>query len=146
AQISDGENGGVIMNEFPGHYKGTWSSLGTQGVVGLNGTEYLELLSQAGVGEDDFEPIQPLHQHALWSRVPGTPSPEAVARAMEEARKADHRFHMEGGSWTSDLNWVRGYESVLDPIRALSAKFHQVADRTDRHSLAYRNALYHLLM
>jgi len=146
AQISDGENGGVIMNEFPGHYKGTWSSLGTQGVVGLNGTEYLELLSQAGVGEDDFEPIQPLHQHALWSRVPGTPSPEAVARAMEEARKADHRFHMEGGSWTSDLSWVRGYESVLDPIRALSARFHQVAGRADRRSLAYRNALYHLLM
>jgi hypothetical protein len=146
AQISDGENGGVIMNEFPGHYKGSWSGLGTRGVVGLNGTEYLELLSQAGVGEDDFEPIQPLHQRTLWSRIPGKPTPESVARAIEDARKADHRFHMEGGSWTNDLSWVRGYDSVLDPIRALSARFHQVAGRADRRSHAYRNALFHLLM
>jgi hypothetical protein len=146
AQISDGENGGVIMNEFPDHYKGAWHGLGTQGVVGLNGTEYLELLSQAGVSEDDFEPIQPLHQRALWSRISGKPAPESVARAIEEARKADHRFHMEGGSWTNDLSWVRGYDSVLDPIRALSARFHQVAGRAERRSHAYRNALFHLLM
>jgi len=146
AQISDGENGGVIMNEFPGHYKGAWSSLGTQGVVGLNGTEYLEMLLRSGVSEDDFEPIQPLHQRALWSRIPGSPSPESVARAIEEAKKADHRFHMEGGSWTNDLSWVRGYDSVLDPIRSLSARFHQVTGKADRRSHAYRNALFHLLM
>jgi hypothetical protein len=146
AQISDGENGGVMMNEFPDRYKGAWAGLGTEGVVGLNGTEYLELLSQAGVSEDDFEAIRPLHQHALWSRISGEPSPESVARAIEEARKADHRFHMEGGSWTNDLSWVRGYESVLDPIRSLSARFHQVAGRADPRSHAYRNALFHLLV
>jgi hypothetical protein len=146
AQISDGENGGVIMNEFPDHYKRAWHELGTQGVVGLNGTEYLDLLAQAGVSEEHFEPIQPLHQRALWSRIPGTPTPEAVARAIEEAKKADHRFHMEGGSWTNDLSWVKGYDSVLDPIRALSARFHQVAGQADPRSHAYRNALFHLLM
>jgi hypothetical protein len=69
-----------------------------------------------------------------------------VARAIEEAKKADHRFHMEGGSWTNDLSWVKGYDSVLDPIRALSARFHQVAGQADPRSHAYRNALFHLLM
>src|SRR5262249_50636954 len=106
AQISDGENGGVMMNEFPDHYRRAWHSLGTQGVVGLNGTEYLELLSTAGLSENDWEPVQPLHQRAIWSRVGDTTSPERVAQAIEAARKADHRFHMEGGSWTNDLSWV----------------------------------------
>jgi len=148
AQISDGENGGVIMNEFPGHYKSAWHGLGTEGLVGLNGTEYLELLGSAGISENDFDPIQPLHQHALWTRVPGEPTPERVGQAIEAARKADHRFHMDGGSWTSDLSWVRGYESVLGPIQALSAKFHQTLDgrRADPRSHAYRNALFHLLV
>jgi hypothetical protein len=147
-QISDGENGGVMMNEFPGHYNGVWHGLGTEGVVGLNGTEYLELLRAGGFGEEGDEPIQPLHQAALWARVKGEVSPERVGTAMEEARKADHRFHMEGGSWTNDLSWVKGYESVLDPIRALSARFHETLARRkpDTQSHAYRNALFHLLV
>jgi hypothetical protein len=148
AQISDGENGGVMMNEFPDHYRRVWHELGTEGVVGLNGTEYLDLLAREGLTADDFEPIQPLHQHAIWSRVRGVSSPERVEEAMQAARKADHRFHMEGGSWTNDLSWVRGYESVLDPIRTLSAKFHEVAGGrpADTRSHAYRNALFHLLV
>jgi hypothetical protein len=147
AQISDGENGGVMMNEFPGHYKSAWHGLGTEGVVGLNGTEYLELLGSSGISENDFDPIQPLHQQALWSRIPGEPSPERVAQAIEAARKADHRFHMEGGSWTSDLSWIKGYESVLGPIQALSAKFHRTTDgKADPRSHRYRNALFHLLV
>ncbi|HEX7897816.1 MAG TPA: glycosyl hydrolase family 57 [Planctomycetota bacterium] len=144
AQISDGENGGVMMNEFPGHFNGVWHGLGTEGVVGLNGTEYLELVRAAGFAEADDEPIQPLHQAALWSRVKAGAS---VEKAMEEARKADHRFHMEGGSWTNDLSWVKGYDSVLDPIRKLSATFHETVGRrpVDTRSHAYRNALLHLL-
>lgn len=147
-QISDGENGGVMMNEFPGHYKSVWHHLGTEGVVGLNGTEYIELVRAAGFKEESDEPVQPLHQGALWSRVSGEPTPEKVSKAIEDAKKADHRFHMDGGSWTNDLSWVKGYESVLDPIRQLSASFHEVMRRKnpDRRSQAYRNALMHLLV
>ena len=133
-----------MMNEFPGHFNGVWHGLGTEGVVGLNGTEYLELVREAGFAEADDEPIQPLHQSALWARVKAGAT---VEKAMEEARKADHRFHMEGGSWTNDLSWVKGYDHVLDPMNRLSAEFHRRLDtRTlDRRSHAYRNALYHLL-
>src|SRR5436190_12172165 len=142
-QISDGENGGVMMNEFPGNYKNVWHQIGTEGVVGINGTEYLELLQAAGISEKDFEPVQPLHQHAIWQRIGSNLTPENVAKAIEEAKKSDHRFHFEGGSWTNDLSWVRGYENVLDPMNKLSAQFHKELDSqsVDRRSQAYRNAL-----
>ena len=146
-QIADGENGGVMMNEFPQNFNQAWHGLGTEGVVGIGGTEYLELLAQAGLTEKDFEPIQPLHQHALWQRVAGAPTPEKVAAAMAEAKQADHRFHMDGGSWTSNLSWVSGYANVLDPMNKLSALFHEKLDgrKIDRRSGAYRNALLHNL-
>ena len=147
-QISDGENGGVMMNEFPPAYKRVWPEMGTEGVVGLNGTEYIELLGAVGLSTEDFAPIQPLHQQAIWQRVGNKPSPDAVAKAIEEAKRSDHRFHMDGGSWTNNLSWVHGYKNVLDPMNALSALFHEKLDgRTaDRRSHAYRNALYHLLL
>jgi hypothetical protein len=147
-QISDGENGGVMMNEFPPAYKRVWPEIRTEGVVGLNGTEYLELFGAAGVSTEQFAPIQPLHQGAIWGRVGTKPSPDAVAKAIEEAKRADHRFHMEGGSWTNNLSWVRGYESVLDPMNRLSALFHEKLDSraVERRSHAYRNALYHNLV
>jgi hypothetical protein len=33
------ENGGVMMNEFPGHYRRVWDDVDAEGVVGMNGTE-----------------------------------------------------------------------------------------------------------
>jgi hypothetical protein len=111
-----------MMNEFPGHYRRVWDEVDAEGVVGMNGTEYLERLEAAGFSEKDFEPIQPLHQHAIWQRVGGSPMPERVAEAIEDAKRADHRFHMEGSSWTSDRSWVRGYDdprSDESPERAV---------------------------
>jgi hypothetical protein len=147
-QISDGENGGVMMNEFPPAYKRVWPEIGTEGVVGLNGTEYIELLGTAGLSAEQFAPIQPLHQGAIWRRVGSKPSRDAVAKAIEEAKQSDHRFHMEGGSWTNNLSWVRGYQSVLDPMKELSVLFHEKLDgrAVDRRGHAYRNVLYHDLV
>jgi hypothetical protein len=147
-QISDGENGGVMMNEFPPAYKRVWPEIGSEGVVGLNGTEYIELLGAAGLSAEQFAPIQPLHQGAIWRRVGNKPSPDAVAKAIEEAKHSDHRFHMEGGSWTNNLSWVRGYQSVLDPMKELSVLFHEKLDgrAVDRRRHVYRNALYHNLV
>jgi hypothetical protein len=100
-----------------------------------------------GMTEKDFEPIQPLHQAAVWKRVGDNVSEEKVRNAMREAARADHRFSMEGGSWTNNVSWVRGYESVLDPMNQLSVEFHKRLDGValDRRSHAYRNALFHLL-
>jgi hypothetical protein len=147
-QISDGENGGVMMNEFPANYKQVWYETGTDGVVGLNGTEYLEMLGDAGLADGDFPPIQPLFQHAIWSRVGSAPTPESVSRAIEDAKRSDHRFNMEGGSWTNNLSWVKNYVNVLDPINQLSAQFHEKLDDhpVDRRNYHYRNALLYLLV
>ena len=61
--------------------------------------------------------------------------------------REDDRFHLDGGSWTNNLNWVRGYESVLTPMLRLSARFNEViaVQTPDTASPAYRNALLHLL-
>jgi hypothetical protein len=147
-QISDGENGNVMMNEFPSAYKEIWPQVSTEGVVGVNATEYLELLASAGFAESDYLPIQPLHQNAIWRRVGGSPNPENVAKAIEEAQRTDDRFSMDGGSWTNNLSWVRGYENVLDPMNKLSALFHEKLDHgvVDKRSHFYRKALFYNLV
>ena len=54
---------------------------------------------------------------------------------------------MDGGSWTNNISWVKGYENLLTPMNQLSARFHQTLDNrpVDKNSHAYRNALFHLL-
>jgi hypothetical protein len=146
-QIADGENGGVMMNEFPSKYfeavrESSWSATPM-----LNGTEYLERLAALGVSEDDLPVVQPLFQHRIWSRMRPGDGPERLVGVIEELEREDDRFHMEGGSWTNDISWVRGYDSLLRPMERSSAAFEQrVLERnvpTTDH--AYRNALFHLL-
>jgi hypothetical protein len=73
--------------------------------------------------------------------------PERLASVIDEIKRSDHRFHMEGGSWTNDLSWVRGYENVLGPMEEVSALFNQKVLGpgvfSDQHR--YRNALFHLM-
>ncbi len=146
-QISDGENGGVMMNEFPPKFIEVVAAASGTEVPLMNVSEYLEHLFALGIRETDFPTIQPLFQGKIWERMQPGEGPERLAQVIEEIQRSDPRFHMEGGSWTSDLSWVRGYENVLGPMEAASALFHERALRpgvsTDSH--AYRNALFHLL-
>jgi hypothetical protein len=155
SQIADGENGGVMMNEFPGGYLPVWEEIKENSdVIGLNGTEYIELVFALGVKEQDLPICQAVQQHKIWQKVnPDSPSTEAIEAAIKELKATDHRFHMDGASWTNDLSWVKGYENVLEPMNQLSAKFHakfdplverspSVTDRPD-----YQQALlYNLLV
>ena len=69
-QIADGENGGVMMNEFPPKYFAvTRESSGTQ-TPAMNVTEYLERLGSAGVGPGDLPMIQPVFQSRIWAGCP----------------------------------------------------------------------------
>ena len=146
-QIADGENGGVMMNEFPSKYFEVVRTARETDVPLVNATEYLEHLFAAGVRESDLPEVQPLYQGRIWSRMrPG----DGVARlqaVIEELGREDGRFHMEGGSWTSDLSWVRGYGNVLGPMEAASALFHEKVTQPGRPTgeRRYRNALLHLL-
>lgn len=147
-QISDGENGGVMMNEFPSKYMEVEREASGSATPALNVTEYLEYLRAIGVREEDFPPIQPVLQKRIWDRFQDATGRDAVEKIIKELQKEDGRFHMEGGSWTSNLSWVRGYREVLGPMETASAMFaEKVIDRgVPTSDPRYRNALYHLLL
>ena len=67
-QIADGENGGVMMNEFPGKYFEVMRECSGSDTPAMNVTEYLEHLAAEGVGEIDLPPLQPLFQKRIWDR------------------------------------------------------------------------------
>ncbi|MGF1495955.1 MAG: glycosyl hydrolase family 57 [Elainellaceae cyanobacterium] len=156
-QIGDGENGGVMMNEFPAAFRNAWYEIrdrgGNTGVMGMNGTEYLELVEAAGCRLEDLPACQAIAQHRIWQRVdPDQATPETVAAAIEALRLEDASFHMDGGSWTNHLSWVKGYQNVLSPMNDLSARFHRAiatmpsADAPLTRQHRYRNALLHNLL
>ncbi len=125
AQIADGENGGVMMNEFPQAFIEAHRRLpsGDGGTVAINGSAYLDLVAAMGLSPDDFPPIQ----------AAGLPSPD-------------------GSSWTNHISWVDGYAEVLEPLQALSDRFHRhcdplvAADPSFTRNPSYQNALLHLLL
>ena len=91
----------------------------------LNVTEYLEQLFATGVQPGDLPAIQPLYQHRIWQQMTPGDGPDRLADVIEQLRREDSRFHVEGGSWTNDLSWVRGYDQVLIPMEQASALFHE---------------------
>lgn len=145
-QIGDGENGGVMMNEFPSGYRQAVHQMGAEGVTLCNGTEYLEMIEAAGLHPDMLPKCRPIHQGVVLERIRRW-EPGAADRALEEIKKEKPHFQLEGGSWTNNISWVQGYENLLTPMNQLSARFHEVMGKikVDRNSHAYRNALYHLL-
>jgi hypothetical protein len=145
-QIADGENGGVMMNEFPAKYMEVMREASGSDVPPMNITEYLEYLDASGVNEQDFPAIQPIMQKRIWDRFQGQSGGDALGRVIEDLKKQDGRFHMEGGSWTNNLSWVRGYGHVLGPIEQVSALFAEKTRGVDSSEHRYRNALYYLLM
>ena len=104
-QIADGENGGVMMNEFPSKYLQVMDEAPGSDTPPVNVSEYLEYLETLGITEASFPAIQPIMQKRVWDRFEGGAGPEAMAQLIEKLRKEDGRFHMEGGSWTNNISW-----------------------------------------
>lgn len=137
-QIADGENGGVMMNEFPRDFSPVWYQVrdakqhhsGDHSyTAGMNGTEYLELIEAAGVKPTDYPKIQAVNQHQIWQMINSDETtPERIEAAIAQLKQNNSQFHMDGASWTNDLSWVAGYENVLEPMNQLSAAFHRKYD------------------
>lgn len=146
-QIADGENGGVMMNEFPSKYMEVVREASHSDTPMMNGAEYLEHLEASGIRNEDFEEIRPLHQKKVWDRMQPGDGPETLKQVLEDLKREDDRFHMDGGSWTSDISWVSGYENVLGPMGEASAMFsRKVLDAgLAPDDPRFRNALYHLM-
>jgi hypothetical protein len=147
-QIADGENGGVMMNEFPPKFLQVTAETSGSAHPAVNVSEYLEYLESLGVAEKDFTPVLPIMQKRIWDRFRDGDGPDAMEDLIAKLKKEDHRFHMEGGSWTGNISWTRGYEHVLGSMEDASALF----DKKVRQAGAattdprYRNALFHLML
>jgi hypothetical protein len=146
-QIADGENGGVMMNEFPGKYFEAMRECSGSKSPAMNVTEYLEHFFSLGIREKDLPQLQPIHQKKIWDRLKPGENPERLTQVIEQLKKEDHRFHMEGGSWTNNISWVQGYESLLGPMEKASSHFYEkvLKPRVPTADSRYRNALFHLL-
>ena len=107
-QIADGENGGVMMNEFPSKYMEVMRECSGSNTPPMNVTEYLEHLVRPGhPGEGPAGRAADLPEADLGPLQAGR-GPERLAQVIEQLKKEDHRFHMEGGSWTNNISWVQG--------------------------------------
>jgi hypothetical protein len=146
-QIADGENGGVMMNEFPGMFMQVVNACSGSETPMMNATEYLEHLADLGIKDSDFPVVQPLFQKKIWDKMKPGDGPEKLAKVIEECKKEDHQFHMDGGSWTNNLSWVQGYDNVLGPMEKMSAAFNEkvLAKKAKTNEDRYRKALFHLL-
>jgi hypothetical protein len=146
-QIADGENGGVMMHEFPAKYLEVVRACSGSRTPMLNVTEYLEQLFATGIEPADLPAIQPLDQHRIWQQLAPGDGPDRLAGVVEQLRREDGRFHMEGGSWTNDRSWVRGYDQVLIPMEHASALFQErvLGRGVFTGDPRYRTALFHLL-
>jgi hypothetical protein len=146
-QIADGENGGVMMNEFPPKYLEVVRECSGSRTPILNVTEYLEQLFATGVQPADLPAVQPILQHRIWQQLIPGDGPGRLTEVIERLRREDGRFHMDGGSWTDDLSWVRGYDQVLNPMEQASSLFHErvLARAVPTHDPRHRSALFHLL-
>jgi hypothetical protein len=113
----------------------------------LNVTEYLEQLFATGIEPGDLPAIQPLDQHRIWEQMAPGDGPDRLADVIRQLRDEDGRFHVEGGSWTNDLSWVRGYDQVLVPMEQASVLFHErvLGRGVPSDDPRYRRALFHLL-
>ncbi|WHZ14644.1 MAG: hypothetical protein OJF52_001483 [Nitrospira sp.] len=146
-QIADGENGGVMMNEFPPKYLEVVRESSGMDTPLMNGTEYLEHLFASGVTDEALPVLQPLFQKRIWDRFEPGGGPQRLAEIIKNLERENHRFNMEGGSWTNNISWVQGYESLIGPMEKVSALFYEKAIRPGVSSREprYRNALFHLM-
>lgn len=147
SQVADGENGGVMMNEFPAKFKEVVHNASHTDTPLMNGTEYLEYLFAAGVKESDLPVIQPVKQRQLFEACKPGSGPEKMEKAIEKLKQEDHQFHMDGGSWTNSISWVKGYDNVLKPMERASSAFNEkvIKPKLKTDTKAFRNALFHLM-
>ncbi len=112
-----------------------------------NVTECLEQLLSSGIQPADLPVIQPLYQHRIWQQLAPGDGPDRLADVIAQLARQDSRFQVEGGSWTNDRSWVRGYDQVLVPMEQASALFHErvLGRGVPGDDSRYRKALFHLL-
>jgi len=91
-QIADGENGGVMMNEFPAKYHEVIREGSGSETPILNGSEYLEHLAGRSIHENDLPTLQPIFQKRNLDRFRPGSGPEQLAKVIDDLKKEDSGF------------------------------------------------------
>jgi hypothetical protein len=105
-QIADGENGGVMMNEFPPKYLEVVRECSGSRTPMLNVTEYLQQLFASGIQPADLPVIQPLFQQRIWQQMTTRRRPRP---ARQRHRPAAARGRpLPRGRWQLDQRPVLG--------------------------------------
>ncbi|HQH28469.1 MAG TPA: glycosyl hydrolase family 57, partial [Oligoflexia bacterium] len=135
------------MNEFPPKYNEVVNQASGSDVPLVNGSEYLEYLFALGIKEEDLPVLQPIKQQQLWERFSPGDGSDRLDAVINELKQQDHRFHMEGGSWTNNISWVRGYENLLGPMDKASSLFNEKVLRGNipNNDNRFRTALFLLM-
>ena len=136
-----------MMNEFPGMFHQVAHESSGSDTPAMNATEYLEHLFSMGIKESDLPELQPIQQKKIWDRIEPGAGPEKLAATIEEIKKEDQQFHMDGGSWTNNISWVQGYDNVLGPMEKVSSRFNEkvLAGNSKTDDPKYREALFYLM-
>ena len=79
-QIADGENGGVMMNEFAPKFFEAMRECSGSPTPAVNVSEYLEQLSDLGIHEKDLPELQPIFQKRIWDRTKPGEVPEKAGQ------------------------------------------------------------------
>nr|WP_241893395.1 1,4-alpha-glucan branching protein GlgB [Magnetofaba australis] len=147
AQWGPGEEGGVVMNEFPHAFRQAAHETSGSDTPMMNGGEYLEALFASGVAVDDLPIVQPAQQRAVWERHTAGAGAEVLQGVIDALRAENPHFPMNQPRRTDDAAWVAAHEAELSPAERLSARFAQVVDGGgfDAQSPAVNRALLHLL-
>lgn len=145
--IADGENSMEMMNEFPRRYFEAVREASGSPTPLLNVTEYLEHLTAAGLGADDFPVVQPAGQKRIWAEFQPGDRPDKLHRLIQRLHKKDNGFRMEDGRWTDKSAWLKKQGDDLDPLAETSALFSQTMLKRGvaTHNPKYRQALFYLL-
>ena len=156
SQIADGENGGVMMNEFPQAFIQAHKRIGptkdTHTTIAMNASEYLDLLETLNVDEESYPLIQAINQYKIWDKISVPTTPTTLEKAIDELKNEDHSFSLSGASWTNELSWEEGYKNILELISKLSSYFHETFDNSVLENplvtktRIYREALIYLLI
>lgn len=147
-QIGDGENGGVMMNEFPPRYADVIRRSHDSDVAVVNVSDYLNYLSACGIEEVDLPTLQPRGQKRVWEHFNPGLGREKLAEVIDGLKKSDSQFYMDCGSWTNNREWLHRYSNALGPLEEVSALFFErvLKPNVPTSEPRYRTALFHLLV
>jgi hypothetical protein len=104
-QIADGENRGVMMNEFTPKYVEVVRECSGSRTPMLNVTDHLEELFATGIEPGDLPVIQPLFQHRIWQQLAPGDGPGRLANVVEQLRRGQP---LSRGRWQLDQRPVLG--------------------------------------